>query len=91
MLRCYYDIVHRNNRGVNHIGQSQVKKIIVRRDEHILPILSGKKVYVHNGLTFSALKIETDMLGNIIGEYVHTKQRCVYKRRKNKKKKKRKK
>ena len=63
--------------------------ITVSRDECILPIMLGKTFLVHNGLTMMPLTIKLDMLGNLIGEYIQTKKRCVYKRRKNKNKRKR--
>jgi ribosomal protein S19 len=53
---------------------------------HILPVLVGRKFRVHNGRVLSSVLITNKMLGNTIGEYVHTKKRCIYKRRKSKKK-----
>ncbi len=42
---------------------------------------------VHNGRTFRPVEIKPSMFGTKLGEYVRTKEICVFRRRKNKKKK----
>lgn len=51
--------------------------------------MEGKTFWVHNGISVMPIKIKSSMLGNVMGEYLFTKKRCVYRRRKNKKKRKR--
>lgn len=57
------------------------------RASTILPFMEGSTFFVYNGLKYRSISIKPDMFGNKFGDYVPTKQICVYKRRKNKKRK----
>jgi ribosomal protein S19 len=51
--------------------------------------MEGKTFWAHNGLVLSPIIITNSMLGKRVGEYIQTKARCVYKRKKNKRGRKR--
>lgn len=74
--------------------RSRVKKNIYRklvvnssRSTTILPVMNACIFLVHNGRTLRPVKIKPSMFGTKLGEYVRTKEICVFRRRKNKKKK----
>lgn len=48
--------------------------------------MNGSVLMVHNGRTYRPVEIKPSMFGTKLGEYVRTKEICVYRRRKNKKK-----
>lgn len=52
------------------------------RNTIILPFLAGKSVAVHNGKFFIPLFIRDDMIGYKLGEFVATRLRHVYKKKK---------
>jgi small subunit ribosomal protein S19 len=54
------------------------------RKSTILPYLVGKIVNIHNGKKFLKLKINEQMLGHKLGEFVPTRARFFYKKTKNK-------
>jgi ribosomal protein S19 len=62
---------------------------VVPKYTHIIPIMEGRTFLVHNGKKNSPVRVKKSMLGKVIGEYVQTKKRCVYRRKKNKNKRKR--
>lgn len=49
--------------------------------------MNGSIFMVHNGRTYRPVEVKPYMFGTKLGEYVRTKEICVYRRRKNKKKK----
>lgn len=48
------------------------------RDMVILPIMVGKTILVHRGKEFEAVRIEPEMVGNILGEYSFTRKRIMH-------------
>ena len=52
------------------------------RTSMILPFLIGKTVRVHNGKSFVPIKITEEMVGFKLGEFVATRVRHVYKKKK---------
>jgi len=52
------------------------------RSSTILPSFVGKIIRVHNGKSFVSIKILEEMIGFKFGEFVTTRVRHVYKKRK---------
>lgn len=59
----------------------------VSRATTVLPVMNGCIFLVHNGRLYRPVEVKPYMFGTKFGEYVRTKEICVYRRRKNKKKK----
>ena len=76
----YYDGIQ----TLSTITQYFLKRHYIHKYAHILPIMEGYTFWAHNGLVLSPIIITNSMLGKRIGEYIQTKARCVYKRKKNK-------
>jgi small subunit ribosomal protein S19 len=68
--------------------QNDSTKIIYTysRDSVIIPQCVGKVIYVHNGMTFYKIHITDQMVGRKLGEFILSKKRVVFKKKKNKKK-----
>ncbi len=66
---------------------SKNKSSMFDKASTILPIMEGRTFWFHNGNKFRSVLVKPFMFGRKFGEYVETKMRCVYKRRKNKRKK----
>jgi small subunit ribosomal protein S19 len=68
------------------IYSSDNKKIkTTSRNTFILPFLIGRTIQVHNGRFFIPVKIREEMVGHKLGEFVNTRLRHVYKKKKTKK------
>jgi len=70
---------------VSSIKESKnIKKILntTSRTSMILPFLIGKTVRVHNGKSFVPVKITEEMVGFKLGEFVATRVRHIYKKKK---------
>ena len=52
------------------------------RSSTILPSFVGKVIRVHNGKSFVSIKVLEEMIGFKFGEFVATRVRHVYKKRK---------
>lgn len=50
----------------------------------IFPEYIGHKISVYNGQTYRGIKIDEDKVGLKLGEFIFTKKRAIYKRKKNK-------
>lgn len=48
------------------------------RDMVILPVMVGKTILVHRGKEFEAVRVEPEMVGNILGEYSFTRKRIMH-------------
>ncbi len=48
------------------------------RDMIILPVMVGKTIHVHNGKTFEAVRVNEEMLGHYLGEYVFTRKKVAH-------------
>ena len=68
-------------------NDSTLKKEIqtVSRKSVIVPQFIGITFQVHNGRTFSKLKITEDMIGHKLGEFVKTRLRTKHKTKKKSK------
>jgi len=51
-----------------------------------MPLFIGHTIYVYNGLKYISLKITEDMVGHKIGEFIMTKKKAIYTKKKKKKK-----
>jgi len=52
------------------------------RSTTVLPFLIGKTVKVHNGKFYISIKVTEEMIGHKLGEFVPTRLRHVYKKKK---------
>ena len=52
------------------------------RSTTVLPFLIGKTVKLHNGKFYISIKITEEMIGHKLGEFVPTRLRHVYKKKK---------
>jgi small subunit ribosomal protein S19 len=52
------------------------------RNTTILPFLIGKTIHLHNGKFFVNCIISEDLLGHTLGEFVPTRLRQIYKKKK---------
>ena len=65
---------------------SDKKKIkTTSRDTLILPFLIGRTLQIHNGKFFIPISIREEMVGHKLGEFVNTRLRHIYKKKKTKK------
>lgn len=64
-----------NNKSVYTYSRSSV----------ITELFLGKLIFVHNGYTFYKLLINESMLGKKLGEFILSKKKVVFKKKKNKK------
>ena len=71
----YLDIVFGNSKNIYTYSRSSV----------ITELLLGKLIYVYNGYTFYKLLINESMLGKKLGEFILSKKKVVFKKKKNKK------
>lgn len=80
LKKSFYDEIIRSNNA----ERNSLKKQIVQttsRNSVILPFCLGKIFRVHNGKAFIPLTITEEMLGHKIGEFVPTRFRHVYKKK----------
>jgi small subunit ribosomal protein S19 len=56
------------------------KKIWSRRST-ILPLLLGKQLSIHNGKTFTLLKVTDNMIGHKLGEFASTRKKVFHKKK----------
>ena len=52
------------------------------RSTTVLPFLIGKTVKLHNGKFYISIKVTEEMIGHKLGEFVPTRLRHVYKKKK---------
>lgn len=50
----------------------------------ILPEYINYSFYIYNGIKFIFLKIQTNMIGYKFGEFIYTKKKHIFKKKKNK-------
>lgn len=69
----------------NDLYFSKNKKIkTTSRNSLILPFLIGQTIQVHNGKFFIPVTIREEMVGHKLGEFVNTRLRHIYKKKKKK-------
>jgi ribosomal protein S19 len=61
------------------------KNNIVSRNSEIIPKFLGLTFYVHNGKNYSELTVSEDMVGHKFGEFVFTRAKFSFKKKKTKK------
>ena len=71
-------------RSIRALPQSHIKT--TSRNTTILPFLIGKIVQIHNGKFFFPITIVEDMVGHKLGEFIATRIRHSYKKKKKVKK-----
>nr|YP_010377447.1 ribosomal protein S19 [Hemiaulus sinensis]QYB23183.1 ribosomal protein S19 [Hemiaulus sinensis] len=54
------------------------------RKSVIIPLFVGSTVNIHNGKTFSKIKITENMIGHKLGEFSPTRKRFSFKKKKKK-------
>jgi ribosomal protein S19 len=65
------------------INQNNLQKFYFQsKSSYILPCFENKNVYIYNGKKFNLLKITTDMIGYKFGEFILTKKKPVYTKKK---------
>jgi small subunit ribosomal protein S19 len=67
-------------RNIHLSGNKKIKT--TSRNTFILPFLIGRTVQVHNGKFFIPVNIVEEMVGHKLGEFVTTRLRHVYKKKK---------
>jgi ribosomal protein S19 len=55
------------------------------RNSLITEIFLGKYIYIYNGMVYYKLLITENMLGKKLGEFILSKKKVVFKKKKNKK------
>lgn len=63
--------------------KNNIKKI--NRNSFIVPKLIGQTIEAHNGKSYSQITISKEMLGHEFGEFVFTRKKFVFKKKKSKK------
>jgi small subunit ribosomal protein S19 len=61
------------------------KKNIVSRNSEIVPTFVGLTCYVHNGKNYSEITVNENMVGYKFGEFVFTRSKFIFKKKKLKK------
>jgi small subunit ribosomal protein S19 len=59
--------------------------LVFMRSTTILPVFVGKIIMVHNGLDFYPVQINEKMVGKKVGEFVGTKKKVIFRKKKRKK------
>jgi small subunit ribosomal protein S19 len=68
---------------INNINNQNKKKIkTTSRNSVILPFLIGQTIQVHNGKFFIPVFIREEMIGHRLGDFVPTRLRHIYKKKK---------
>jgi small subunit ribosomal protein S19 len=71
------------------IKQSNIKqtpdKYIASRNSEIVPKFLGLTFNVHNGKSYSEVTVANEMLGHKFGEFVFTRSKFYFKKKKSKK------
>lgn len=62
------------------------KMLIIERNYELTPNSIGKMYKVHNGKTFIKLSVTEEMIGYKVGEFIPTRSKFVFKKKKKKKK-----
>ena len=65
----------KNNNSLNTVKTTS-------RSTTVLPFLIGKTVKLHNGKFYISIKVTEEMIGHKLGEFVTTRLRHVYKKKK---------
>ena len=65
----------KNNNSLNTVKTTS-------RSTTVLPFLIGKIVKLHNGKFYISIKVTEEMIGHKLGEFVPTRLRHVYKKKK---------
>jgi|TARA_B100000941_G_scaffold271317_1_gene229944 small subunit ribosomal protein S19 len=65
----------KNNNSLNTVKTTS-------RSTTVLPFLIGKTVKLHNGKFYISIKVTEEMIGHKLGEFVPTRLRHVYKKKK---------
>lgn len=59
--------------------------IISKRNNRVTPNLLNETVNIYNGKSFSAITITDEMIGHLLGEFVFTRKKFIFKKKKQKK------
>jgi small subunit ribosomal protein S19 len=70
------------NRAIS-IKKNNLEKI--SRNSFIVPNQIGKTLETHNGKSYSEITISKEMLGHEFGEFVFTRKKFIFKKKKSKK------
>jgi small subunit ribosomal protein S19 len=65
----------KNNNSLNTVKTTS-------RSTTVLPFLIGKTVKLHNGKFYISIKVTEEMIGHKLGEFVPTRLRHIYKKKK---------
>lgn len=65
--------------------KQKINKYIASRNSEIVPKFLGVTFNVHNGKTYSEIKVTNDMVGHKFGEFVFTRSKFYFKKKKSKK------
>ena len=69
----------------NEVRLTNKKKLkTTSRNSVVLPFLIGRVIQVHNGKFFIPVNITEEMIGHKLGEFVLTRLRHIYKKKKKK-------
>jgi ribosomal protein S19 len=55
------------------------------RSTTITELCIGKSIYIHNGMSYFKINITENMIGKKLGEFILSKKKVVFKKKKNKK------
>lgn len=61
---------------------SQAKYLLVSRSTEILPRFINESFYVHNGKAYVKVDVSENFVGHKFGEFVPSRQRYIYKKKK---------
>lgn len=71
----FYNQIVNNDKSIYTYSRSSV----------VTELCLGKTIYVHNGMSFYKVIINESMLGKKLGEFILSKKKVVFKKKKNKK------
>jgi ribosomal protein S19 len=69
------EMVHSEKKVVN-------EGLIASSNSMILPEYIGQTIFIYNGMNYRGIKIDEDKVGLKFGEFIFTKKRAIYKRKK---------
>jgi small subunit ribosomal protein S19 len=87
MTRSLLKSIYFNNKLVKKLSakQNKIKIKTWSRSTTILPQFVSESFDVYNGLRFINIKINSEMIGHKLGEFVPTRKPCLHTKLKNKK------
>jgi len=71
-------LAHRQKKVYEDVKKNKANIKTHARDMVILPLMVGKTILVHSGKSFEAVRVEPEMIGHRLGEFVQTRKKVEH-------------